>query len=301
MLCLLLCNLVACQQQELITNVGVEDSIDTLVLLSQSGIDAKRERTSKGSQERFTIYVSSTDYLDGLKIIREYGLPRKDVETFEQLTEPNALVPNMPAISELRADRALAVQLERHLAALPGVVHVTAMVRASAAQNPFSFSASSGAAKTNATASIIIRYAADGDELPFDMEEVRKIVTRSVSGLAVEEIEITPVKVELSTKGGAMGVETASGGKGYVLRQISPFSFRIPEVDAVTAVTQLLAVIGLSACAFFVLGVWVARRMSARHAKHAAMSEGEVRGIERSFFGDRPGVDGDSDRKRLSS
>src|SRR5690606_4179144 len=120
-------------------------------------------QTGQGRNQRFSVRVDSADYQNANEVLHEFGLPREDHETVEELTEQKGFIPNSQEMAQMRLERALAVQLEHLLQALPGVVDVRATVQSQRGE------------RAQPTASVVIRYVASGGKTPFSLDEIRRL------------------------------------------------------------------------------------------------------------------------------
>lgn len=120
---LILTFLSACSEQELlVSDVDERSSVEIMVVLQESGIDAERIQLSSGRESRFKIQVSQAEYLQALNILHQYGLPRSDQDNLANITKPQGFSPNPPEIAALRLDHAIALEIERMLSSFPGVI-----------------------------------------------------------------------------------------------------------------------------------------------------------------------------------
>jgi type III secretion system YscJ/HrcJ family lipoprotein len=251
----LLCGLILClsacsNREELASDLTSKQSVEILVALDRAAIKATREKESGGRGERYSISVEPSQFAAALELILELGLPSEPDKSFEELTRQRGFAPNSPALSRLRLDYALAAELERMLRELPGVIEARVLVRSPSSEL-------FGDSKTKPSASVLIRYTASSNNLPFDEGQVRQLVKQSVPGLDESEIKISSSKVSVKGIAPRFGVEQGSdpeNGQDVVpLTQMKPlFGFRLAEADVGRATLQL----GLYLVAFGFSG-WV--------------------------------------------
>lgn len=221
--------LTACSdQQELATNLDSHQSIDLVVALKGVGISSARERSSAGNDSRYTVAVASADYLRALQVMHEYRLPADRTERFDVVTAPQGLVPNTPEMNHLRLDHALALEVERVVGSLPGVLDAKAVVRTSL--NP------DGAPPSVA---LVVRYLSSSGTIPFATEEIKKLVMKTVPGTDGDAIMINASRVFLPVVAPAEGGDDPShpGNAAYI--QLRPFPFRVVASERLKAYAQI--------------------------------------------------------------
>lgn len=221
-----------CSERPLVAGVSKRQSIDILAALFGAGVDAD-EAAAPGS--RFTVTVAGRDFARAISVLKESGLPRDEPVTIEQLTAVGVLAPVAPELYALRLDAALEGQLERSVAALPGVAEVRATVRTNLGKLLGSDSAEQ--------VSLIVRYPASAAAPGSD--EIRVLASRVVPGVESKAIQVAlyPVRAR------------ASSGEERLMR--FPFSFRVPVRDWHVANRELrviMSVLGVSAMAVGAIG-----------------------------------------------
>ena len=257
--------------EELLSGLDAKHSIDVVVALSNSGIPATREKTGEGADPLYRILVSSDQYVDAMKVIHEYDLPRNEGRDFEQLTRSSGFVPNAPEITNLRLDYLLGLQAERILATLPGVIDVKVLVRSNFVRSLRS--------KPDAGApgvSVSIRYQAETTKLPFSVDQARELVAQAIPGIEKNSVRIESSRVIL----GQQGAVTASSAQDESqLTSLPPFLFKVPVKERKSALLQIVVYFIAFCFAGGVIGVilgsqWTKREMNRRR-------QGDPR---RSFF-----------------
>lgn len=265
--------LSACNSsKELQGGLDGRQSIDAFVALQRAGISAEREKTSSGNQERYRVTVAARDYARALEILHEYGIPRNSEQTIESLIQPQTFAPAAQEMSELRADYALELRVERLLLALPGIVDARVLVRAHLGGADLK-------KETNdkPSASVVIRYVSPSGNLPFAVNEVKEIVAQAVSGLRPDDILINVSRAMIPGESGLFSVSAGDGGgdsKAVKPQMKRLLGFRVPEEDLEKALVQLVLYLLLFCIAGGILGyVWAmvrARRQLGRNAKKQA-------------------------------
>lgn len=269
--CLIL-GLSACGNEvELHSKLDAEQSVEVLVALNRAGIQASRESVSSGRNESYRVLVPSANYQSALEVLHEFGLPSKNKESVDQLLNPRGLFPSSPELSGLRVDHVLALEIERLLEGMPGIASAKVIVRSRSLEaNPRMFKRNE-----NASASLLIRYSALGkSQLPFSIEEVKKIVLKAVPDLLAENISISVSKIKV---GSNFSDEALQSGQ---LRKVSPFAFRVPEQDYLRAKYQLIGILLLICFAGILLGSVVGailmRRSIVRRINNSTFNDGSL-------------------------
>ena len=233
--------LVGCgRDREVLEKLSQSESVEAVVLLNRSGVEAEQVRsaTERGAYA-YAVRVPSRDYTRALAALHQYGLPRERQEGVEELTRQRGFVPELPEINLLRLDRARGAEIERLLAGFPGVLDARVIVHTGAGKN--------GVGQT-AAASVIVRYANEGEKTPFTVEDVKRVVVEAVPGVDAERISVTLTRVEPLAKGGGAGE-----GKAV---HLGGFSFETP---------QQLVVVGLAIfVSALILGVFLGSVYGAR-------------------------------------
>ena len=269
--------------RELEGSLDSKQSIEMMVVLSRSGIHADREKVASGQGEHYRVTVPSREYSRALELLHEYDLPQKRAEDIESFTRAPGFTPNSVEISDLRLDYALSLELERLLAALPGVIEVRAMVRSHLRRHQ-----GQGTAEESAGTSIVVRYASASTAMPFTEEEIKEIVLQAVPGMTADSIRVKATRVFLPVGDAQFGKTEGANGNGAVvpLTQLRPFFvFRIPEEDLGKASRQLLFYTLAFCFSGGVLGaIWssmVLKRRYGTQKKRPGSAGGDGR---RSFF-----------------
>lgn len=250
--------LVACSNsQELLGNLDTQQSIEVMVALGRSGLQADRIKTSSGRNERYQIIVHRSEYSKALQLLHEYGLPKGESDSIESFTRPSGFTPNTPEISSLRLDHALELRIERMLAALDGIVEARAVV---------SSVNSNDASSSGPAASVILRYTSPDQNLPFRLEEAQQMVARAVPGMSVDQVKIQTSRVVLPE---------VQGSNANLVR-VFPLGIRMAVEDKEYFLFQLLALcVGFALSGLVVGAYWSAwswRRAQQRAQRQRARS-----------------------------
>jgi len=234
--------------EELAGGLSGRQSVEMMVVLRGSGIQAERVSSGSGVNTRYQIRVSKGDLNRAFSLLQEYRMPKDEEVSFEQLTGSDNLIPDVKAISQLRLDRALALEIERSVELLPNVVDVRAIVRSNLvipAEGP--------------RASVVIRYTARSGAQPFSEDEVRQRILDAVPGIAPNRISVTSSRVVLSNSGaGELGGRTEQNPQVIALTELEPFSFLVPTQDKRRVLGLISSILLLFSLASGVLGYAVA-------------------------------------------
>ena len=230
----LLCS--ACSdQQELASNLDTEQSIEIVVALKGVGISSNRERISTGRESRYTVSVSPSEYLRALQVMHEYRLPNEHSDQFNEVTAAQGLAPNSPEMNRLRIDRALSLEAERVLGGLPGILDVKAVVRSASSSQSGSVPEGTGP-----SVALVIRYLSPSGNVPFSVDEVKKLVMKTVPGTDPDSIMINTSRVFFpiaASAEGATGSDGQPNAAAYV--QLRPFPFRVLPSERMKAYAQI--------------------------------------------------------------
>ena len=285
----LACVLVPCllvlsgctERQELLSGTDGYQSIEILVALLRSGVDAHREKLTSGTSERYRITVSEKDYPRALELLKESGLAEKtrDVDSeIDSLIQQKGFTPNSQDLANIRLDQALGLRLERLLVALPGVVQAKVLVRAYLQQV-----VRAGDPPAKPAASIVLRYTSQTGNLPFAATEIRDLAVQSVPGLDPADVKVTTLRVVLpgsSSLFASLQDESKSGPSFVPLHKL--FLFRVPEEDRKIALLQIMFYLVAFCAAGLGAGVfWGAHRTRQQIKKRVRRSTGDV---TRSLF-----------------
>jgi type III secretory pathway lipoprotein EscJ len=113
---------------ELAQNVSQRQSLSIVSVLSKAGIEASAV-SGKGAGGRFSIYVDKKNYARATSVLVENGLPAEEEESIGAMLEGSSFLPQSRLMEGLKADRALALQIEQHLEVLPNVTGAKVLLR----------------------------------------------------------------------------------------------------------------------------------------------------------------------------
>lgn len=255
---LLLVGVAACSESILLDGLGDRESIEIVVALNRAGINAQRELTGSGHSAHYKVFVAQADYVRALEAVHDLGYPREESRELDQWMETKSFVPVSRELASARLDHLLALELERVIESVPGVVEARIVVRSNL-----------GIAGTRQvsgpSASLVVRYFATSQFNDESVSKLNKIVQQSIPGLSADAIEIVLEKIDFSgvlESGSDIG---AQGGSG--LKALSPFTFRVPAAERGTALRQLSGYIAVGIGAGFILGLLTGYIFTLRRSK----------------------------------
>lgn len=227
-ICLFLLLLAACDGGVLVEGLNSRQSIEAIVRLGQAGIPAKRLK-SESSSGLYDLSVRDEFQQRAYEVLHEYSLPRTDKENFFQVTKARGFVPNSREIAALRLDHALALELERLLEVVPGIVEVKAVVRTG---------------KEGSKVSLVIKYTKIGNKKPFELAEIESVLLHTVPNLEKEFINISSSELFISS-------EQASS----VFSTVWPFKFSVDDGQVKSVSLQIGLAVLISIVSGFAFGL----------------------------------------------
>ena len=269
----LLLFLISCENsKEIAQNVSSSQSAQIVVALNRAGIQSERVKTSSGRKVEYKVHVANNDYARALEIITAYELPKNESKEFESLINDSSYLSS--DLSAIKVNRALSLELERLLIEFPGVISANVLVRASGDNNSIfgkSFEQS---------ASIVIKYFTNQpSKIPFDKQQIVKVVEKALPGIKKENVALNLVKVDPPNSWLSKNVGTSK------LKYVRPFAFRVPQEDLNRAKYQIIGVLVLICFAGFLLGgvsflIWLRKRYGNR-ATSSVFIEDEESTVEK--------------------
>ena len=253
LLCCCLFLLPACNSlQEIASSLDAKQSVEMVVALNRSGVQASREQVGSGRSTTYRVLVSPEDASKALEVLHEYGLPRTIDDSLEEITRPRGFVPNTPQLAQLRLDHALELRVERALLSLPGVVEARVVVQSDAKTNVL------GNTSTERGVSVIVRFVSSEAKASVPNLDVQELVAKAVPGVSSENVEIRSITANVAAQ------SVVSGGS---LVQLKPFSFRVPVAERGTAGIQILVMFGAFCIAGLFIGIGWSSRLNAKRRR----------------------------------
>ena len=115
-------------RSELAQNVSQRQSLLIVSVLSKAGIEAAAQ-SGQGANGRFSIYVDQQNYARATSVLVESGLPAEEEQSLGELLQGSTFLPQTRLMENLRIDRALGLEIQDHLEALPYVTGAKVLVR----------------------------------------------------------------------------------------------------------------------------------------------------------------------------
>ena len=251
-LCVLL-TLVGCQKSSVVQEVSQKQANQVVAALGRHGIDADVVRESGNSKGRYRVEVRPSYYSQAVALLESKGLPKVEPPDFQELIEPKGLLPSSRSAEQLRLDYALAIELERLIQALPGIIDAKAVVRQFSADSPLERSAS---------ILVVLEALQPSHAATTELEKIKKLAKRALVSVPLENISIT---IENETHNGADQEEglvvgaigSDRGGKvQYVPLREFVGIFRVPQSEYLGISLTLTALMLLTGCAGAIFGYW---------------------------------------------
>lgn len=249
-LILLALSIVGCRDDSLVQNISAKQSVEILVTLRKHGIAASREERESGKDTRYNVFVSNEDYSKALEILHEYNLPQESEASIIDVTKQRGFVPNSPEIMALRLDHALALEAERLILGLQGVVDVKVLVRSQldGGRNWKEVAATDAA---SANASVVVRFAKQKDFNKENLiQEITSIVAKTVPGISQSAIEVVSSELQIAD---------ISSESVLNMHKMHGLSFHVPDSERRSAYRSIFALVVSSIVigAFFTLTIFL--------------------------------------------
>lgn len=261
--------IIACAaKEEVASNLSIGQAIEVLLSLSHSGVSAQRLKTGTGKNEKFSIVVPADDYLKAIEILHEFNLPRKDTETLESLTAQEGFTPNIKQISELKLDRALAVEAERLILALNGIVDARVVIRSNLVSSENFLGATSPERDANRPkATIVLKFNTSNENLPVEIEQkIKNIISQIVPTISADDILLTALRVNLDGEV-RFGALTTSDGKSEILplAQVDLLPIVVPVSHKNQVRAFLVILMGIFVFCGVFIGWWLGLIFKRKH------------------------------------
>jgi len=209
---LTLLGLIACGQETVVDELSQEQAIKVVSGLAHAGISATHSRAS-GRGASYVVRVRSRDLSRALQVVDLLGMSSLGEDPIEQLTRQRGFIPNSPEVQAKRLDRALAIEIERLVEALPAVID--AQVSGS--------SGSANASQTEPSATVVVRLLEDRVPREYSAVEVQRLVQNVVPGLREDRIQVQAVELDLGLSAGA--------GTSLGLERVFLLNFEVPRAQ----------------------------------------------------------------------
>lgn len=245
-----LCVLLAgCQGEQVGSGLDQNRANHMMAVLSSRGIGAvvRKETGSRGS---FGVWVEKSARSEASILIDEQGLLEKG-NPLEELISSQGILPGSREVEQLKVDRAVALEVERLLENIPGVVSARAVVRSSFLKEG-----------EQPTVSVVIE---DESEAQGRQDQLTSIVQSAVPGVLRERILVTiersDINNELRQQIGVLNIR----GKPLPL-PLEDFLglWRIPKDDYSSLAYTIVGLIVACACVGAVVGYWYSWYLQSR-------------------------------------
>ncbi len=268
-------------EEELLGGTSVQQAIEIVVSLKNSGVPAEMKKSSRGRNESYSVYVSPSDRSTALRVLNDLHLPRKEDDSFAALTTGEGFVPNLRETANLRLDRALALEVERVLMGFEGVADVKVIIRSHLVV-PENFESPA----SPASATVVLRYVSRSGNQPFGVDDVKKLVLKAVPGAKSETVEVNLVRVFPPGLGGEGGSTAGLDPKNNVvpLAPVSPFPFLVPASDRRRVLSIVSALLGGFALTGIIIG-WSLSSLLRKPVKRPPQKAVRTAVLEASYKG----------------
>ncbi|WP_150671030.1 type III secretion system inner membrane ring lipoprotein SctJ [Pandoraea anhela] len=176
LVCVVLLMLAGCKV-ELHRALSETEANQMLALLLVSGLQADKRADTAG----ITVRIERSDFVRGVEVLRQHGLPRQKRASVEDVFPPGQLV-SSPVQEQAKLIFLKEQRLERMLAALDGVM----VAEVSIAQVPTD---SAGRATLPPGVAVFVKYSPEINMVQ-RMTDIRSLVHDSVPGVSPERISI---------------------------------------------------------------------------------------------------------------
>ena len=244
--------LTACGQENLYQDLSERDANEILVVLYQSGIDARKVRLEGTQDVTYTIQVPKNEIKDARRILVANNLPKRKELGFSGICKEKGLIPT-PEEEKCRKLLALKGEIINSLEQVPGVINADVVLNIPEVDE---FSTGDGA-KKKPTASAVIRVNKD-QVTGYEIREVnlQRFISNAVENLDPRDVTViisyveSPVKILAKGPHAAAtpGPESAASNPG-ALSTIAGLTLHQDSLQRfkIYAVVFLVILIGVSA------------------------------------------------------
>ncbi|MFJ2995524.1 type III secretion system inner membrane ring lipoprotein SctJ [Pandoraea sp. NPDC087047] len=197
LVCTLLLALTACKV-ELHRALSETEANQMLALLLVSGLQADKRADANG----MTVRIERNDFVRGVEVLRQHGLPRQKRASVEDVFPAGQLV-SSPLQEQAKLIFLKEQRLERMLAALDGVM----VAEVSIAQVPTD---TSGRTTLPPGVAVFVKYSPEVN-MTQRMTDIRSLVHDSVPGVSPERISIVLQPADYRLPRAAIGTSASAG------------------------------------------------------------------------------------------
>lgn len=198
--------LTACGQENLYQDLSERDANEILVVLYQSGIDARKVRIEGTQDVTYTIQVPKNEIKDARRILVANNLPKRKELGFSGICKEKGLIPT-PEEEKCRKLLALKGEIINSLEQVPGVINADVVLNIPEVDE---FSTGEGA-KKKPTASAVVRVNKD-QVTGYEIREVnlQRFISNAVENLDPRDVTVIISYVESPVKVLAKGPQAAA-------------------------------------------------------------------------------------------
>lgn len=167
---------IGCNSIELVSELSQDQAREIIAALTRDGVSAAIEKGS-GARPKYVVTVPKGTYLKAIQLLQDQGLPKPPRRTLDEYNA-SGLLPTSREMELLKADRALALDIEDMLSEVPSVFSSHAVVR------------SHGQSEPSVSITVVTRKPD-----PITEDQVREVAYRVIPGVKPEN---TWVKVSIS-------------------------------------------------------------------------------------------------------
>jgi type III secretory pathway lipoprotein EscJ len=260
--------LAGCSRSTVVENLSQKQAQEIAAVLLAYGIDASVTKSGRGSSPVFSVEIDDRFYAKSLAVLHDKRLPRDEHASFDDIINQGGFLPPSREIEALKTDRAVALETQELIEALPGVASSRVAVRQQSAPSLAALSLS------------IVVQVKKGSSLSVD--QIRELASRSAPWISPDKISIMvePEQSSIAEPLSPQSLLAASSAFSLV-----PFLWlgRIPADDYTRVALVLVVCFILTAFAGCILGYWLGmsrtsiKNRSAQRAVSARLESPDLR------------------------
>ena len=167
-------------KNEILTNLSQSSANEVIMTLGNNNIDSSKQVQK---DETYTIYVSDSQKLKALNILKANGLPEHDFTNLGTIFKKDSFI-SSPLEEHGRFLYALNQEISSLLSSLNGVIEVKTIVNLPAPNDNLWQSQA-----PVASASVLIKYR-QGERIDLYINRIKILVTNAVPGLTIDRVEV---------------------------------------------------------------------------------------------------------------
>lgn len=169
--------LAACREVTLVDNQRQSDAAKIVALLGDEGIDAAAMESDPSFRGKYRVTIPSDRYAAAMSSITRHGYPKNETQTFAELTESSALTPASREVEAIKADRAVAVEIEQVLSSFNGIEAPSVLVR-------------HHQCKRSELSTVVVIGDVTKDFTDTQRAELLRVVTQAVPGIVSDNVSL---------------------------------------------------------------------------------------------------------------